>query len=100
MTTPLDWAFGVTVVPGTGWPPCCTLDCPGDKGPGSGVGVGVMGVTGVIGDDVGDVPDVPPGPVALAVKVYAVPFVRPVTTHEVAGAVTVHVAPPGDAVMR
>lgn len=42
----------------------------------------------------------PPGPVAVAVKVYAVPFVNPVTTHELAGEVTVHVAPPGAAVTR
>ena len=36
--------------------------------------------------------------VAITLKVYAVPFVRPVTTHEVAGAVAVQVAPPGVAV--
>jgi hypothetical protein len=40
-------------------------------------------------------------PVALFATVeneYEVPFVRPVMVHEVAGEITVHVAPPGDAV--
>lgn len=59
-----------------------------------------MGATGVAALDAGDEPEVPPGPVAVAVKVYAVPFVRPVTAHDVAGAVTVHVAPPGAEVTR
>ena len=36
--------------------------------------------------------------VAVCVKVYAVPFARPLITHEVAGETTVQVAPPGDAV--
>lgn len=59
-----------------------------------------MGATGVTAGELADDPDVPPGPVAVAVKVYDVPFVSPVTTQPVAGAVTVHVAPPGDAVTR
>ena len=40
-------------------------------------------------------------PVALLATVeneYEVPLVRPVIVHEVAGEITVHVAPPGDAV--
>lgn len=55
-------------------------------------------VFGVTEDDGEDGADVPAPLVAVAVKVYAVPFVNPLTTHEVAGEVTVHVAPPGDAV--
>ena len=55
-------------------------------------------VRGVTDDDGAEDVDVPAPLVAVAVKVYAVPFVRPLTTHDVAGDVTVHVAPPGDAV--
>ena len=36
--------------------------------------------------------------VAVTVNVYPVPFDNPDTTHDVAGATTEHVAPPGDAV--
>jgi hypothetical protein len=50
-------------------------------------------------DDAGDAVDVPPAFVAVAVKVYGVPFVRPVTVHEPDAPVTVHVAPPGLAVI-
>ena len=35
---------------------------------------------------------------AVTANVYAVPFVNPGTRHEVAGALTVQVAPPGEAV--
>ena len=50
-------------------------------------------------DDAGDAVDVPPAFVAVAVNVYAVPFVRPGTVHEPDAPVTVHVAPPGLAVI-
>jgi hypothetical protein len=65
--------------------------------PGSATGApGVPGVrTGVIAFDGSDEPEVPPPLVAVAVNVYSVPFVRPETTQEVAGAVTVQVSPPG-----
>ena len=53
---------------------------------------------GVTAADAEDLPDVPLAFVAVALKVYDVPFVSPVTVHDVAGAVTVHVAPPGVAV--
>lgn len=59
-----------------------------------------MGATGVTGAEDPDAPEVPPGPVAVAVKVYAVPFTKPVTWQLVAGVVTVHVAPPGEAATR
>ena len=55
-------------------------------------------VFGVTEDDGEEGADAPAPFVAVAVKVYAVPFVKPLTTHDVAGDVTVHVAPPGDAV--
>lgn len=45
--------------------------------------------------------DAGPAPAALfatTVNEYSVPFVRPSTTHDVAGAVAVHVLPPGPAV--
>ena len=42
--------------------------------------------------------DVPAEFVAVAVNVYEVPLVSDEITHDVAGDVTVHVAPPGDAV--
>jgi hypothetical protein len=56
-------------------------------------------VTGVTGDDALDVA-VPPAFVAAAVNVYAVPFFRPVTSHDPDSPVTVHVPPvtAGDAV--
>jgi hypothetical protein len=46
---------------------------------------------GVTTADTADAADVPIVLVAVAVNVYEVPFVRPVTVHEVAGAVTVQV---------
>jgi hypothetical protein len=58
------------------------------------------GASGVTEFEAADDPDVPVVFVAVVVNVYAMPFVRPVTTHEVAGEVTVHVAPPPDAVTR
>ena len=42
--------------------------------------------------------EVPPSFTATEVKVYAVPLLNPVTMHEVAGTVTVQLAPPGEAV--
>ncbi len=59
---------------------------------------GIPGMPGTISFDAADKEDVPPTLVAVEVNVYAVPLVSPVTTHEVAGDVTVHVAPPGYAV--
>ena len=47
--------------------------------------------TGVAAADAVDIPEVPAKFVAVAVKVYGVPFVRPLTMQDVAGAVTVHV---------
>ena len=69
-------------------------------GTGVGVGVGVVGVcvaTGVTDADAADAADVPPAFVAVTVNVYAVPLVRPDTTHEPDAPVIVQVAPPGDA---
>jgi hypothetical protein len=43
--------------------------------------------------------DVPLKLVAVEVKVYSVPLVSPVTSQNVAGGVTVQVAPPGEAVI-
>ena len=56
--------------------------------------VGVAGVpgtanTGVTEADATDKPDVPAEFVAVVLNVYAVPFVKPVTAHELAGTVTV-----------
>ena len=56
--------------------------------------VGVAGVpgtanTGVTEADAVDAPDVPAEFVAVVLNVYAVPFVKPVTAHELAGTVTV-----------
>ena len=57
-------------------------------------------VSGVTDADAPDAPEVPPVFVAAAVNVYAVPFVRPVTSHDPDSPVTVHVPPvtAGDAV--
>jgi hypothetical protein len=69
-------------------------------GTGVGVGVGVVGVcvaTGVTDADAVDAAEVPPAFVAVTVNVYAVPFVRPDTTHEPDAPEIVQVAPPGDA---
>lgn len=61
-----------------------------------------VGVPGVPGTAIGVTallaalaPDVPAEFVAVEVKVYAVPLVRPLTVQEVAGTVTVQVRPPG-----
>jgi len=52
---------------------------------------------GVTDADGSDAAEVPPAFVAVAVNVYAVPLVRPDTTHEPEAPTIVHVAPPGDA---
>ncbi len=57
-----------------------------------------VGVTA--GEDAADDSDVPDPFVAVDVNVYAVPFVNPVTAHDVAGTLTTQVAPPGAAVTR
>jgi hypothetical protein len=60
--------------------------------------VGASGVpAGVIDEDVVPV-DVPVELVAVAVNVYAVPFVKPRITHDVAGEITVQVPVSGEAV--
>jgi hypothetical protein len=61
-----------------------------------------MGAPGVVAGVSGPVAAVPPGLfpfalVATTVKIYAVPFVRPVTV-QVVSTVVVHIAPPGAAV--
>ena len=67
--------------------------------PATAVGVlGTAGAPGLTDADAADTPEVPSLLVAVEVNVYEVPLVRPVTVHEVAGTVTVHVPPPGDAV--
>jgi hypothetical protein len=43
----------------------------------------------------GEADELGPVPLATVVKVYDVPFVRPVTVHDVAGKVTVQVLVPG-----
>lgn len=63
----------------------------------AGVDAGLDGEDGVTEVDAADADDVPTELVAVTVKVYAVPFVRPLTMHVVAGATAVHVPPPGDA---
>ena len=65
----------------------------GAAGGGLGAAGGAEGVTPA---DTLDATDVPASFVAVAVKVYLVPLVRPVTTHDVE--VVVQVAPPGEAV--
>ena len=52
-------------------------------------------MTGALGTEADETP---PRFAAVTVKVYAVPLVRPVTTQDVAGAVTSHEAVPGEAV--
>jgi hypothetical protein len=66
--------------------------------------VGASGtVAGVTEVDALDKPDVPEELVAVVLNVYGVPFVKPVTTHELAGTVTVqpveYVAPSVDLVI-
>ena len=61
--------------------------------------VGAPGtVTGVTGADGADADEVPPALVAVAVNVYAVPLVRPVTSQDPDSPVTVHVPAAGEAV--
>lgn len=76
-----------------------TVACPL---PARAVGVGGVpgGVTpGVTGPTEADAPH--PAPLrADTDTVYAVPLVRPVSVHVIAGAVAVHVAPPGVATTR
>ena len=59
----------------------------GDVGAGGGPGVAVL--------DGADWSPVPMALIELTTTLYAVPFVRPVSVHEVVGAVVVQVAPPG-----
>ena len=77
-----------------------TTDTRTNPSPATTVGTaGTLGFAiGVTDADGSDAPEVPPSFVAVAVNVYAVPFVRPDTTHEPDVPTTVHVAPPGDAV--
>jgi len=60
--------------------------------------VALVAAFGTDESDAAELDDVPDPLLAVVVNVYDVPFVRPVTTHDVAGTVTVHVPPPGDAV--
>ena len=53
---------------------------------------------GVTDVEAAEAPEVPPTLVAVLVKVYACPLVRPVTAQEPLAPVTVHCAPPGLAV--
>jgi len=57
--------------------------------------VSAAGVTEAEGEELTEGPTLL---VATAVNVYGVPSVNPDTTHDVPGAATWHVAPPGDAV--
>ena len=67
--------------------------------PATAVGVlGIAGAPGLTDADTEDALEVPLPFVAVAVKVYALPSVSPDTAQDVAGGVTVHVAPPGAAV--
>jgi hypothetical protein len=62
--------------------------------------VGAVGVpAGVTAEDAVDASEFPTEFTATTVKVYGVPFVRPVTSHEVFGADAVHVLFPGLEVM-
>jgi len=54
-------------------------------------------VNGVLANDGVEGAELPTAVVAITLKVYAVPFVSPVTVHDVADPAEVHVAPPGDA---
>lgn len=55
---------------------------------------------GVTEPDASDAALVPLALVAVTVKVYAVPLVKPLTVQDVAGAVATHTAPPGAATTR
>ena len=82
---PVDGATTVTVAeafPGT------AVGVPGAPG----------GLRGITGAEIADCADVPTELVAVAENVYVVPLVSPDITHDVAGTVTVQVAPPGNAV--
>ena len=58
-----------------------------------------VAAVGVTAADAADAAEVPASLVAVAVKVYAVPFARPVMVHDPSvGPATVHVRPPGLAV--
>ena len=59
-----------------------------------------MGATGVTALDDADDPDVPPAFDAVALNVYDVPYVKPVTVHSPDEPVTVHVREPGVEVIR
>lgn len=63
-----------------------------------GTGGAEVAAVGLTELEAADAEDVPALLVAVDVKVYAAPFVSPVTVQEVAGTVTVQVAPPGEAV--
>lgn len=80
----------VTVTVAEVAPVTAAVGCPGCPG-------GASGVTAV---EAADAAEVPALFVAVEVNVYDVPFVSGDTTHEVAGEVTVQVAPPGEAVTR
>lgn len=73
-----------------------TVACPL---PATALGVpGAPGAPGLTADEALEAPEVPAPLVAVAVNVYEVPSVRPVTSQLVRGEVTVQVAPPGPAV--
>ena len=59
---------------------------------------GVAGACGVTADVAEEATELPISFVATTVNVYAVPLVKPETTHEDAFAAAVHVNPPGDEV--
>ena len=68
-----------------------------DPSPATAVGAGGVpgAASGLTEPDEADAPDVPAAFVAVAENVYGVPFVRPLTVHEVAGLVTVQLRLPG-----
>ena len=63
-----------------------------------GTGGAEVAAVGLTALEAAEADDVPALLVAVEVKVYELPFVKPVTAQEVAGTVTVQVAPPGEAV--
>lgn len=75
--------------------PATTDTEPGAEGVTGVGGVGGVGDVGVTALDAADAPDVASPLVAVEVNVYDVPGVRPVTTHDVAGTITVQVPPAG-----
>ena len=90
--------YDVGVPPG----PAATVTT-ADETPASAVGAGgVPGIAGcgVTGSDAEDAADVPPPFVAVALNVYDVPFVKPVTVQSPDEPVTVHVKEPGVEVTR